>query len=202
MFRKMTAKHPERDVGAAMDRINKENEKKSSNRDEEGETLDNDLQDEVPVIQIETEAKTSALEDSKEENKGVDGGESKAEGGELASLGAGEEEGTLGLSKQNSLKVKSSQMSIKNQQQDHNSPRQNSSRLAHNQSKNLENTTIGTQSGLDKQTAGVAGELTGTLSKSQMKNTHSTYRKSQSAPKKLDTYMDPEFWYHKGVVLN
>ena len=85
MFRKMTAKHPERDVGAAMERINKENEKKSSNRDEEGETLDNDLQDEVPVIQIETEDKTSALEDSKEENKGLDGGESKAEGGELAS---------------------------------------------------------------------------------------------------------------------
>ena len=45
----------------------------------------------------------------------MDGGESKAEGGELASIGAGEDEGTLGLSKQNSLKVRSSQMSIKNQ---------------------------------------------------------------------------------------
>ena len=53
----------------------------------------------MPVIQIETEAKTSALEDSKEENKGVDGGESKAEGGDMASLGVGEDEGTLGLSK-------------------------------------------------------------------------------------------------------
>ena len=46
----MTAKHPERDVGAAMAKINKENERKSSKGDEEGETLDNDLKDEVPVI--------------------------------------------------------------------------------------------------------------------------------------------------------
>ena len=27
-------------------------------------------------------------------------------------------------------------------------------------------------------------------------------KKSSVATKKLDTYMDPEFWYHKGVVLN
>lgn len=26
--------------------------------------------------------------------------------------------------------------------------------------------------------------------------------KSSSMPRKVDTYMDPEFWYHKGVVLN
>jgi len=27
-------------------------------------------------------------------------------------------------------------------------------------------------------------------------------RKSATQAKKVDTYMDPEFWYHKGVVLN
>ena len=27
-------------------------------------------------------------------------------------------------------------------------------------------------------------------------------KKSSNVGKKLDTYMDPEFWYHKGVVLN
>ena len=139
----MTAKHPERDLEAAMANFNKESEMKQPSENEEGETLDKDLQDEVPVIQIDTEAKTSALEDSKEENKCVDGGESKAELGDMASLAAGEDEGNLGLSKQNSLKVRTSQNSIKNQQ-DLNTQRHQSSRLANNQSKNLENTSIGT----------------------------------------------------------
>lgn len=33
-----------------------------------------------------------------------------------------------------------------------------------------------------------------------MRSQHS--KRSSAVPKKVDTYMDPEFWYHKGVVLN
>ena len=45
-------------------------------------------------------------------------------------------------------------------------------------------------------------DQTGAQSATLKSTMKSGAKKSSSVTKKLDTYMDPEFWYHKGVVLN
>ena len=64
-----------------------------------------------------------------------------------------------------------------------------------NVSKNESTHELASQVGIDKNDPASTFNL-----KSQMRSQHS--KRSSAVPKKVDTYMDPEFWYHKGVVLN